>query len=167
MKNIILGIFIVLVLIIPFFDLWKYKNRYKTGETVEGIVAVGNLNISWNYIVNGKMYKGKISKSRYPYIINDEKYKIYYSAKKPSESSISFTEPVIDSVSYKMVYSEKIKEKYNKGSKVVSFSYKIEGKQYDRKHRYKFVTDFIGNGEVYKVYYLEDEPSVSYINFNK
>ena len=141
----------------------NYRNLPKLGNKVEGTVILGNRYVTWKYAVNGINYEVSLSKSEYPFIIEGEKYYVYYDPNAPSNSVMNFCEPIIDSLSFEMIYSLPLSANHNKGISLVKFQYTINGDTINRSHLYKFNTEFSSKNEKFPLYIKSDNHKISYI----
>lgn len=163
-----LGIlFLIVIAIIVIAKTIAYHSLRKTGEKVEGTVYSGHRYITWKYRVFGRIYDLRIAKSEYPFVIDGEKYFVYYNPGNPSSSLMSFTEPIIEPSEFDTVLSLPLTAKYKKGSSVVRFKYIIKGDTLNREHRYWFDDSFECSTQRFKVYVKSDNPNISYIEFYK
>ncbi|MCB9227253.1 MAG: hypothetical protein H6578_08835 [Chitinophagales bacterium] len=166
-KNIFAFVLFSVVMSIAIVKTINYRNLPKKGIKVEGIVYSGFRYITWKYLVQGRVYKVKLSKSDYPFVIDGEKYYVYYDSDNPSFSIMSFTEPIIDSSAFDTITSLPLTAVYDKGSQLVSFDYLIEGDTVRREHRYKFKNDFSSTEQRFTIYVKSDNPKISYIRLEK
>lgn len=166
-KNIFAFLFFSVVMSIPIIKTINYRKLPYTGTRVEGTAYVGSRYITWKYSVDGSMYKVRISKSDYPFIVDGEKYNVYYNPKSPSTSIMVFSEPIIEPLVYDTINSLPLTAEYNKGIEVVNFCYLINGDTIKRKHQYKFKNDFSSTSEKFIVYVKSDNPAISYIKLEK
>lgn len=145
----------------------KYRGLSEKGIKVEGIVYSGFRHIRWEYQVQGRIYVVRLSKSDYPFVIDGEKYYVYYDSANPSSSLMSFTEPIIESSAFDKVKSFPLTAKYEKGSRLVSFSFLFNGDTLKRTHRYEFKKEFSAIEQTFDVYVKSDNPKISYIELEK
>lgn len=165
-KIIFLGIlFLIVVAIIVIAKTIAYHSLRKTGDKAEGTAYAGHRYITWKYRVLGRIYDLRISKSEYPFVIDGEKYWVYYNPDNPSSSLMSFTEPIIELSEFDTVLSLPLTAKFKKGSKVVRFEYVINGDTLNREHLYRFDDSFSCTGQRFTVYVKSDNPMISYIDF--
>lgn len=166
-KTILALLACLILLSIVFYDNWKYRNRYETGEQTTGTIKVGIKNVSWTYQVNGIEYVGRISKGHYQYLLTGEKYTVHYDKDDPSSSSLSHNKPIIDSTEYQTVLSDPLNTVFDKGNHFVQFRYMVYGKTYERKQKHKFENSYSSKGKQHKVYYNIENPQMSYIEILK
>ncbi len=166
-KNILAFLLFFVVMSIAIVKTINYKNLLETGVKIEGTVFSGFRYITWKYLVHGHMYEVKLSKSDYPFVVDGEKYYVYYDPNNPSSSIMSFTEPIIDTAKFEIITSLPLTVDYNKGSQLVSFSYIFNGDTLRRKHRYKFKKQFEASQQEFTVYVKYDNPKISYIKLEK
>lgn len=145
----------------------NYRKLTEKGAKVEGTVFSGFRYITWKYKVEGRMYEVKLSKSDYPFIVDGEKYLVYYDIENPSSSIMSFTEPIIEPSVFDTVTSIPMTVNYDKGSELISFSYLHNGDTIKRMHRYKFKKKFSASEQRFPVYINSTNPKISYINFDR
>lgn len=145
----------------------NYRKLPNSGIRVEGTAYVGFRYITWKYSIHGSLYEVKLSKSDYPFVVDGEKYNVYYDPKAPSSSVMVFTEPIIEPLAYDTINSLPLTAEYNKGIEVVSFCYLINGDTVKRKHQYKFKNDFSSTNEKFIVYVKSNNPQISYIKLEK
>lgn len=145
----------------------NYRKLTEKGAKVEGTVFSGFRYITWKYKVEGRMYEVKLSKSDYPFIVDGEKYLVYYDIENPSSSIMSFTEPIIEPSVFDTITSIPMTANYDKGSELISFSYLHNGDTIERKHRYKFKNKFSASEQRFPVYINSTNPKISYINFDR
>jgi hypothetical protein len=145
----------------------NYRKLSENGAKIEGTVFFGFRYITWKYQVAGQMYEVRLSKSDYPFIIDGEKYVVYYDIKNPSSSIMSFTEPIIDPNMFDTITSIPLNANYDKGSKLISFYYIYKGDTIKREHRYKFNKSFSVKEKTFPIYINSKNPKISYINFEQ
>lgn len=166
-KNIFAFVLFSVVISIAIIKTINYRNLPKKGDKVEGIVYSGFRYITWKYKVQGREYEVKLSKSDYPFVIDGEKYYVYYDSNNPSSSIMLFTEPIINFSEFDTITSLPLTAVYDKGSQLVSFNYLIKGDTVRREHRYKFKNDFSSTEQRFTIYVKSDNTKISYIKLEK
>jgi hypothetical protein len=159
---------ILLLIVFVFFCVnqsLKYKERYYTGkETVGKITKVGVENLYWDYSVNSLLYSGIISLNSYDFLLEGEKYYVYFDKDDISESSICLTSPYINKSQFDSTYSNQINIDYEKGTEIISFCYYYNKKLYYRSHLFHFKNDTKYIKKRYLVFVNKENPKIAYIN---
>lgn len=166
-KNIVVFILFLAILGFAIIKTINYRKLSRTGVKVEAEIFPGNYYITWQYVVNGKRYELKRSRSEYLGAILGEKYYAYYDPEDPATSNILFTEPVIEPSAFDTTTSLPLTIDCNKGRELVSFSYIVNGDTIKREHYYKFKNSFKAYKQKFTVYVKSDNPNIGYIKFEK
>lgn len=161
------GVILFLIMGFAIVKTIAYRSLSETGVKVEAEIYPGNYYITWQYVVEGKIYEARRSRSAYPDAIRGEKYYAYYDPGDPSSANISFTEPVIDPHAFDSITSLPLTAAYDKGTELVSFGYILNGDTLKRRHYYKFKNSFRSQEQRFTVYVKSDNRNMAYIRLEQ